>query len=184
MKGSITERFVEQISPHLTAEDDTNFWRVAFDTMLADIETLYPEKGKKHEVFLQIGACSHWLRPHQMTWTAGGGFACPEGYLQYYADHIKNSWGPVGSGLPELEWFVLAHWNHETEQWDMVPPKFFGKRKLVFRAALPTRSGRHMQAAAHTVWMPGSPEDTDKKLIRFYGFRKQDDVWKCVAAGN
>lgn len=184
MNGLITERFVKEISPHLTAEDDANLWRAAFDTMLADIETLYPEKGKKHEVFLQIGACSHWLRPHQTTWTAGGGFAAPEGYLQKYIDHTKNSWGPIGSGLPEFDWFVVAHWNREEQEWEMVAPKFFGKKKLIFRAALPTRSRRHMQAAVHTVWMPGSPEDPAKRVTRLYGFRKQDEVWKCVAAGN
>jgi hypothetical protein len=184
MNGLIAESFFQEIAHHLTADDDVSFWRTAFDTLLADIETLYPEKGKKYELFLKIGACAHWLRPHQMSWTAGGGFAWPEGYLQKYRDHIKNSWGPIGSGLPELEWFVLAHWNHEKTEWEMVAPKFFGKRKLVFRAALPTRSSRHMQAAIHTAWIPGSPEDTDKKVIRFYGFRKQDEVWKCVAAGN
>jgi hypothetical protein len=184
MNGLITERFVTEIAPHLTAEDDVNLWRVAFDAMLADIETLYPDRTKKHELFLQVGACSHWLRPHQMTWTKGGGFAWPEGYLQKYRDHIKNSSGPIGSGLPELDWFVVAHWNRGAGEWEMVAPKFFGKKKLVFRAAIPTRSRRHMQAAIHTVWIPGSPEDTQKKVTRFYGFRKRDESWKCVAASN
>jgi hypothetical protein len=183
MKRLITETFLEAISPHLTANDDVNLWNAAYETIVADIETLYPEKGK-NEVFLQIGACSHWLRPHQMTWTAGGGFAWPEGYLQKYRDHIKNSWGPIGSGLPELDWFVLAHWNSAKEEWEMVIPKLFGKKKLVFRVAIPTRSLRHMQAAIHTVWIPGSPEDTHKKVTRFYGFRKKDESWKCVAASN
>lgn len=108
MNELLRERFRQQITPQLSDEDDSNFWMTAFDTLLSDIDALYPYKSKKHEVFLQIGACSHWLRPHQHRWTASGGFAWPEGYLQRYQDHIKNSWGPIGSGLPELEWFVLV----------------------------------------------------------------------------
>jgi hypothetical protein len=63
-----------------------------------------------------------------MRWTASGGFAWPEGYLQKYQDHVKNSRGPIGGGLPELDWFVLAHWNHEKKEWHLVAPKFLGKR--------------------------------------------------------
>jgi hypothetical protein len=181
---NITEHFIDEISSHLTSDDDVEFWREAFDTLLTDIEALYPAKISDRDIFLQFGACSYWLRPHQTSWSAGGGFAWPDGYLQKYADHIKNSWGPVGSGLPEFDWFVLAHWNREKEEWEMVLPKFFGKRRLVFRAALPTRTKRHRQAAIHTVWMPGTPENTRKKEIRFYGFRKGNDAWKCVTAGN
>ena len=183
MIGSVTEHFLKAIASRLNVDDDETLWRVAFDTIVADIETLYPEKGK-NEVFLQIGACSHWLRPHQTTWAAGGGFAWPEGYLQKYRDHIKNSWGPIGSGLPELDWFVLVHWNRDTEEWEMVNPRFFGKKKLVFRVAIPTRSRRHMQAAIHTVWIPGTPEDPHKKVTRFYGFRRTKEFWKFVVAGN
>lgn len=184
MNNKLKERFMLEINPHLSAEDDPNFWVAAFDTLLADIEALYPEKDKKQEIFLQIGACSHWLRPHQQRWTASGGFAWPAGYLQKYQDHIKNSWGPIGSGPPELEWFVLIHWNREEKEWQMVAPKFFGKKKLVLRAALPTRTGRHMQAALHTIWTPGTPEQPHKRVVRFYGFRKRGKEWECVAAGN
>ena len=184
MNKQLSERFRLEVIPHLTAEDDPNFWVIAFDTLLTDIDALHPDKSEKQDIFLQIGACSHWRRPHQERWTAAGGFAWPEGYVQKYKDHIKNSWGPIGGGLPELEWFVLVHWNRENKNWEMVEPKFHGKRKLVFRAAFPTRTGRHLQAAIHTIWTPGTPERPDKQLVRFYGFRKRDQGWECVAARN
>jgi hypothetical protein len=151
---------------------------------MSDIEALYPDKTKKQRIFLQIGACSHWRRPHQHRWTAAGGFAWPDGYLQKYEDHTKNSWGPIGGGLPELDWFVLIHWNGEEKKWQIVEPKFSGKKKLVFRAAFPTRTGRHQQAAIHTIWIPGTPDQPDKQATKFYGFRKKEQSWECVAASN
>jgi hypothetical protein len=183
MKELLKENFIKEIIPHLSTEDDVNFWLTAFDTLLSDVEALYPEKNKKQELFIQIGACSHWRRPHQHRWTAAGGFAWPDGYIQKYQDHIKNSWGPMGSGLPELEWFILLHWNHEEKEWQITEPKFFGKQRLVFRASFPTRTKRHMQAAVHTIWDPGTPERSDEKLVRFYGFRKRNQEWGCVACG-
>jgi hypothetical protein len=180
MNEELKQRFMQEVLPYLHAEDDTSFWVTAFDTLLSDIEALYPEKSKKQDIFLQIGACSHWLRPHQMRWAASGGFAWPNGYLQKYQDHVNNSHGPIGTGLPELDWFVLAHWNREKKEWQVVAPKFFGKKRLVFRAALPTRTRRHRQAAIHTIWTPGSPEHPDKREVRFYGFRKRDQEWACV----
>ncbi len=179
----LKERFMEEVNHHLSAQDDSTLWEAAFDTLLADVEALYPERSKKYEVFLQIGACSHWLRPHQTRWTADGGFAAPDGYVQKYRDHITNSQGPIGSGLPEFDWFVLVHWNFEMEEWQ-IAPKFFGKKRFVFRAALPTRTNRHLQAAIHTVWVPGPPGEPENKVVRFYGFRKRNQEWNCVAAGN
>jgi len=182
MNEFLKERFMQEITTHLSVEDDPHFWMMAFETLLSDIEALYPEKRGKREIFIQLGACSHWLRPHQKRWTASGGFAWPQGYIQKCQDHIKNSRGPLGSGLPEFEWFVLLHWNREETEWQMVAPRFFGKKQIVFRAALPTRTRRHHQAAVHTIWMPGSPEQPEKKVVRFYGFRKKNHAWECVVA--
>lgn len=185
MIEQLRERFLQEVTKRLTTEDDASFWATAFDALISDIEALYPEKNQKQEVFLQIGACSHWLRPHQHRWTASGGFAWPEGYLQKNTDHTKNSWGPIGSGLPELDWFVLVYWNRDKNEWELVPPKFFGKNKLVFRAALPTRTARHSQAAIHTIWIPRAPQREDEKVVRFYGFRKRNkNEWACVAASK
>jgi len=69
---------------------------------------------------------------------------------------------------------VLIHWNGEEKKWQIVEPKFSGKKKLVFRAAFPTRTGRHQQAAIHTIWIPGTPDQPDKQAPKFYGFRKKE----------
>jgi hypothetical protein len=180
MDDILRETFSRAIIAHLTDEDDATFWVAAFDTLLSDIDALFPAKSKKQEVFLQIGACSHWRRPHQTRWTAAGGFAWPDGYIQKYEDHKYNR--PMGGGLPEFDWFVLVHWNREDLKWEMVEPRFYGKRRLVFRAALPTRTARHPQAAIHTIWIPGTPGEPDRQKVRRYGFRKRAQGWECVAA--
>jgi hypothetical protein len=180
MKEQLRDLFTREVMSRLSSEDDLAFWLMAFDTVLTDIDAARPGKTK-NEVFLQIGACCHWKRPHQTRWTAAGGFAGPVGYVQKCKDHVKNSQGPVGSGLPELEWFVLVHWNRQKSEWEMVPPKFFGKKRLVFRAALPTRTARHSKAAVHTIWTPGAPGRPDEKVVCFYGFRKVNQSWACVA---
>ena len=184
MDKELKDSFTQAVLTHLTSEDDEKFWVAAFETLLSDIDALYPDKGKKQEIFLQIGACSHWRRPHQTRWTAAGGFAWPDGYVQKYQDHTKNRWGPIGGGLPELDWFVLVHWNREAKKWEMIESKFYGKKRLVFRATLPARTGRHKQAAIHTIWTPGTPEQPDKQATRFYGLRKKQQDWECVATRN
>jgi len=177
----LRQTFQQGIVPNLTTDDDATFWATAFGTLMSDIDALHPNRNSKHEIFLQIGACSHWARPHQTRWTSAGGFAWPDGYIQKYQDHRKNSRGPIGTGLPELDWFVLVHWNHKETRWQMVEPKFYGKKKLVLRTSLPTRTTRHRQAAIHTIWAPGTPETPDKQETTFYGFRKKNQEWKCVA---
>jgi hypothetical protein len=182
MNTQFSQDFIRDISPHLTAEDDADFWISTVDVLLSEARMLILEKPMKQEIFLQVGACSHWRRPNQDRWTAQGGFAWPDGYVQKYRDHRKNSWGPIGGGNPELDWFVLVRWNRDNSIWEMTDPKFHGKRKFILRAALPTRTGRHQQAAIHTVWVNGTPEDPDNKVVRFYGFRKRGRKWECVTS--
>jgi hypothetical protein len=164
--------FESIIQPYLTNEDDSEFWSTVFETLTLDFESLYSNKILKSEIFLQIGACSHWLRPHQTRWTAAGGFAAPVGYQ-------GNS--RFGSGLPELEWFVIFRRDQKEKRWTRVE-KFYGKHKLICRVALPTRTLRHNQAAIQVIWSPGTPSNPDKKLKILYGFRKVSSEWKCVAS--
>lgn len=171
------------ITPYLRSDDDPAFWRAAIEVLFADVELLMPPRESR-EVFIQIGACSHWRRPNQTRWTEGGGFAWPMGYIQKYDPRFGNRQGPVGAGLPELGWFVLAHWNRELDRWEVIEPKFFGKRRLVFRAALPTGTRRNPQGAIHTIWTPGSPVNPAEKLECLYGFRKVRNEWRCVATSE
>jgi hypothetical protein len=180
LKQKLREDFKRTIQKELSKEDDLGLWLAAFETLIADVEACDLEQWRKHEIFIQIGRCSHWLRPHQKRWTAAGGFAWPIGYVQKSEDHIKNSSGPIGSGLPELDWYVLLHWNREAEEWQLISPKFFGKKKLIWRVVLPARTRRHLQAAVHSLWSPDSPEQKGRKTEHFFGFRKMDGQWQCV----
>ena len=165
-------KFESIIRPHLTGEDDPNFWSTAFETLTHDFESLHPSNSSKHEIFIQIGACSHWLRPHRARWTVAGGFAAPVGYQ-------GNS--RFGYGLPEFDWFVILYRDQKENRW-IQAEKFFGKHKLVCRVPLPTRTLRHNQAAINAIWSPGAPDNPEKKLRMRYGYRKVDGEWKCVFA--
>src|SRR6266404_2420635 len=117
--------FESAIVPYLTSEDDPDFWMAALDILARDFESLYSSGSKKNEVFLQLGACSHWLRPHQTRLTAAGGFANPSGYL-----------GGAFSrkGLPELDWSVIFQRDWKENRW-VQTDKFFSKRKIICRVA-------------------------------------------------
>lgn len=160
------------ILSHLSPEDDSDFWSVAIQVLFHDVEAELEENHPKAEVYIQIGACSHWLRTHQTRWTASGGFAWPTGYG-------ASSYSQLG--LPEFDWFVLLRGNPDDGNWQPVE-KFTGKRHLVFRAALPTRTLRHAQAAINTIWLPIRPSTGEQKSLSFYGFRKIDGIWQCVAS--
>jgi hypothetical protein len=165
------EEFKENIFNNLSPDDDLSFWSMATDFVLHQIETELDEVYKPVEVFAQIGACSRWLRPHQTRWTAAGGFAHPTGY---------GGSGYSRMGLPEFDWYITLQHNWENKSWCLVA-KPQGKKMLMLRATFPTRTGRHTQAAIHTLWTPKNPAQTEVKPVRFFGFRKIQGQWKCVA---
>lgn len=160
------------VSPYLCRDDDPAFWREVIITVLSDIESDALIIKSRKKLFLRIGVCSRWLRPHQARWKAAGGFAWPTGYLG--ARHSRQ-------GLPELDWSVVAMWNAVTESWEPTD-SFDTKDALVCRIALPARTKRHNQAAIHMVWIPGAPGSSTAKSVRFYGFRKRVTKWACVAS--
>jgi hypothetical protein len=105
-----------------------------------------------------VGACSHWLRPHQTRWTKAGGFAYPEGYRNY---------------KPEFDWKVILLFRDK--QWVPVV-RLPGKGLTFFSVIIPSRTARHRQAVIYTRWHPGEEV--------LYGFRKLDGKWQCVAASD
>jgi hypothetical protein len=173
--GVLTElKFGGPVQLFLDEEDDPTLWAGVFDTLARDFVSLSSEAPKGYEVFFQVGACSHWLRPHQTRLTAAGGFAYPAGYLGS---------GFSRRGLPEFDWYAILHRNRGAGTWAQTP-KFFGKRRVVCRVALPARTLRHEQAAVHAFWSPGTPSNPDRKLRMYYGFRKVGGAWECVASGE
>lgn len=145
----------QPVLDRLGSEDDAALWQVALDHILAQLE-------KKHGVTLEVGQCSHWLRPHQTRWTADGGFAWPTGYGGTRFSR---------TGLPLFDWSVILEWTGEAWAAPSKKPKH-----LDLRIALPSRTTRHQQAALHTLWRHVRVMER-----RFYGFRKKDGAWKCTA---
>jgi hypothetical protein len=150
----------EAIVTKLTAEDDREFWQVALGMLADEFLKRYEKEAKNREWVFIVGACSHWVRPHNSSWkTTAGRFVNPGGY---------QDWSP------ELDWSVavIRHGRY----WTPVE-KLRGKGRMIFRVAIPTRTARHRQAAVNSTWSPG-------KEIVLYGFRHIDGRWKCVAASD
>lgn len=155
---------IEAISPHLASDDDPQLWRAVLELLFSEIQ-MRPRRDRELR-FIRIGACSHWLRPHQTRWTAAGGFAWPVGY--------GGGEGYSDDGTPEFDWSIKLR--EEPDGWLPVE-KFAGKNKSIVEVAVPSRSARHQQAAV-SVRYPDSP------LAVFYGFRQKNGEWKCVAASD
>jgi hypothetical protein len=153
--GTLNNATTNLIFERLDQDDDPELWGVALDCILSEIE-------KKPEVLVEVGRCSHWLRPHQARWTANGGFAWPAGY---------GSGGYSSLALPQFDWSVVMEWTGNT--WEGV------RRRSVrnsLRVTVPSRTKRHRQAAVHTLWHTGREKEVD-----FYGFRQQEQGWICTA---
>jgi hypothetical protein len=154
------------IAEHLSADDDPQLWQVATTMLLA--EAAQAAAHSRAEVYAEIGCCRHWISPHQMRWTADGGFAWPFGYN-------KTVTGFSYRALPEFTWSECFAWKGDV--WEAGRT---GGRCLMFRVAIPARSARHSQAAIHTIWTPRSP-NTREKLVQLCGFRKQAGTWSLTA---
>jgi hypothetical protein len=155
------------IAAQLTDEDDPALWDVATNTILADAALTGREA--KDDVFVQIGSCRHWIRPHGSRWAADGEFfAAAFGY-------DKTTSGYSFRALPDLDWSVFFEWTGSG--WE---PGCTGVRCLLRRIAVPARTTRHFQAAVHTVWTPRSPSSKEK-VVQLFGFRKKEGNWQLTA---
>lgn len=170
------ERLETQLSRFRDAKffegEDWAFWKELLKTLEHDAAfEIGDYKGRA--IIMEIGVCSHWLRPHQTRWTAGGGFALPVGY-------IGGRWGRTG--LPEFDWNFIFQWRPTEQSWLLHGADWpIPKRHFLFRVALPTRTLRHKQAVVHALWMQGTPKRPRKKQLSFYGFRKLEDGWTLRA---
>jgi len=154
------------LADYFTRQDDPRLWQRVLAVLDEEFIQRYREESKRREDwYLRIGACSHWIRPHQSRWTAAGGFAWPVGY--------KGAASMLSDGLPEFDWSVILRFDGE---WARVG-RFSRKRQIVLRAAVPTRTMRHKQAAVHTMW-------STSHRMTFYGFRNIEGIWICVAASD
>ncbi len=148
----------------LEPDDDPALWRAVIDYVLSGWK---PEVG----AMLELGRCSHWLRPHQTRGTADGGFAWPAGYGEGGPSYSRH-------GLPEFDWHYLLMWNGE--RW-IFPPEGYRSvngRCPELRLAIPSRTARHQQAAIHSRWRVAGK---GKFKVEFYGFRLKPEGWVCTA---
>src|ERR1700722_18472156 len=149
----------ETIEPKLAAGDDPALWRAALFLLADELAQRQAEESRRGVWAMVVGACSHWVRPHNRRWNAAGGFVYPDGY--------KDS-------VPELDWSaIFVFQNGEWASAEKLP----GKKTSVFRVAIPARTTRHTQAAIRTQWAPNGE-------TVLYGFRRVAGKWKCVAASD
>jgi hypothetical protein len=148
----------EEFAAMFDDEDDPDLWRAALQYILAEIE-------QRPGVSIEVGHCSHWLRPHQARWTADGGFAWPTGYGGGGGDQSR-------SALPQFDWSVVLGW--DGAEWNVVERQ---PLRITLRLAIPSRTRRHLQAAVHALWHTGR-----EKEVVFYGFRKRSDGWAFTAS--
>ncbi|HLJ89365.1 MAG TPA: hypothetical protein VKZ53_21285 [Candidatus Angelobacter sp.] len=158
---------LNHVQKYFNEQDDPTAWRAILHVIGKEFIERYrsEREGGDKNWFMRVGACSHWVRPHQTRWTAAGGFALPIGY--------KGAAG-WSHGLPEFDWSVV--FSFDGVHWKCVD-KFSGKKQAVLRVALPSRTVRHKQAAVHTMW------STLHEPV-FYAFRNMDGVWRFVAASD
>jgi hypothetical protein len=158
-----------QIFERLSGDDDPALWQEVLHVVAEDAAVLRATGGRSG-LYVTVGSCSHWARPHQSRWTAGGGFALPEGY--------GDGEGFLG-GLPNLDWSISLQFDPNGPAW-VWPLKSPTKRFNSVRLAIPSRTLRHQQAAIHAVWSAGTLDARRKQTV-FYGFRKSKQSWKLVA---
>jgi hypothetical protein len=158
------------IEERLTDEDDPALWRQVLRT-LAEDASVVQAANHRLRLYAEVGICSHWLRPHQTRWTAGGGFAFPAGY--------GDGEGFSRGGLPGFDWSAKLQFDPALLDW-IVPLELPTKRIHLVRIAVPARTARHRQAAVHTLWSPGTLDLKEKRTV-FYGFRNLSGGWELIA---
>jgi hypothetical protein len=158
----------DELNNQLGADDDLGLWVATLRSAAEDAAALHVA-GDRSKLYAIVGTCSHWLRPHQTRWTAAGGFAWPEGYGD----------GHGRGGLPHLDWAVTLQFDRAGLRWD-TPTQAPAQRFQSVRLSIPARTARHLQAAVHAVWSPGTL-DAKYKWTVFYGLRKLEQGWTLVA---
>lgn len=170
--GETSNSILAEIQPYLSDEDDPALWEAALRTACNDISTEVSESQTKRQVFLIVGPCSSWLRPHQTRWRADDlEFAWPSGY------------GGVGysrTGLPELEWCCCFQYDG-TDAYTMVDvPHRFKSRQHVLRIAIPTRTVHRRKASINMYWTPGTPRNVRRSVVRIVALSREYAQWNFV----
>jgi hypothetical protein len=54
----------ESLKPKLIDNDDPDLWQAVLQAVVFDIEAGGLQRKVKDQLFIQIGSCCHWFRPH------------------------------------------------------------------------------------------------------------------------
>jgi len=172
------------LKERLSAEDDPALWEQVLKVLAEDASILEPVADGS-QLYAEVGVCSHWLRPHQIRWTAAGGFAAPVGYggAGGNTKFIRHGAGFIGrTGLPLFDWSVRLQFNPAPIGW-VIPKKVPTKRFMSVRVTVPSRTTRHRQAAVHTLWSPRTLDAKRERTV-LYGFRNLNGVWELKACSR
>jgi len=101
------EALPDALTMRLSADDDRSLWEAVL-TVAADDASIRAVASERAKLYAIVGACSHWVRPHQSRWTAAGGFALPEGY--------GDGEGVLG-GLPNFDWSITLQFDPARPRW-------------------------------------------------------------------
>ena len=162
---------INQLTHQFGSEDDPHLWHLAVATFLDDVAYQLQKSPPPRAVYLVVGGCSSWLRPHQTRYTGRGGFAWPSGY---------GGAGYSRTGLPQFDWFS-AFLRSQPNCWELSdPPKLNKRRQVIARLAIPTRTCRHRKAAVHGLLLR-SQQKLDRSRAQLYFFRRSADDWELAA---
>lgn len=152
---------ISDLQLELSPGDDVKLW----DNVLAHLLSwLEPQISltRRRALFIRLGLCSHWNRPHYWRHTIAGSKGWPRGY-------------GGGAGLPELDWSILLRWKPKDQCW-LPAEGIHTKRYYLLQVAIPLRSVRHNQALVHSRWLPG-PRSIEGSGTLFF-FQKASGSWQ------
>jgi hypothetical protein len=163
------------LAERLTDADDPTLWQLAITAILgrARADTLH--YTGKDAIFIEIGCCASWIRPH---WKTASGMTAPIGYNPTVFHDGGSAWS--FRSLPAFDWSLK--WQQDVVSGAMLQARGQPTRRpLTYRICVPARTGRHRQATVHTIWAPSSPDNSTRKWFSVYGFKRTNAKWRCFA---
>ena len=165
----------DELTAKLTEDDDPALWEFALTTILGRTRADASLYTGKEAILVQIGRCSHWIRPK---WKTKSGMTWPFGY-----DPAVFHFGSMGawffkSNPPYFDWSFK--WRLDLASGSLEPAQGQpSRRPLCHRICLPARTARHPQATVHTIWTQVRPTIPSKKVLLLYGFERTTRGWRC-----
>ena len=163
---------LSNIKQHLCESDDANLWLSVLRIACKEISSEYEKSQTNRDIFLIIGPCSSWLRPHQTRWRVGKEeFAWPSGYGSSH--HSRT-------GLPEFDWCCCFQYSGNDDYAYVCAPRQFKKRQILLRVAIPTQTIDRRKASINMFWPQGLPSDLSDSLVRILAMHRVDGDWSLL----